>query len=220
MQKAFTFKSLWSSSGVLRGYPSTATLTAEKDQAPKRRSPVKGHVTFKLTACTAVLSGRPHSGMRPSCARCHSNAVFVTTENGRLWVGQELKPGETRKRNTSFSWEQPESSSHGQLFFTVCSYPGLCLLVCLKKNHQQNKHTRKHISTFVTPESTYTKERFFSDRSVISTCHKWFWLTWSWLGAAGWHSWPLEVSFSRIISGFVPFKSYQYICHIKGRHLF
>lgn len=160
MQKAFTFKSLWSSSGVLRSYPSTATLTAEKDQAPKRRSPVKGHVTFKLTACTAVLSGRPHSGMRPSCARCHSNAVFVTTENGRLWVGQELKPGETRKRNTSFSWEQPESSSHGQLFFTVCSYPGLCLLVCLEKTTNKT-NTLESTSVLLWPPRAHIQRRDF-----------------------------------------------------------
>lgn len=31
----------------------------------------------------------------------------------------------------------------------------------LNKNHQQNKHTRKHISAFVAPESTDTKEGFF-----------------------------------------------------------
>lgn len=85
-----------------------------------------------LTAWTAGLSGRPHSGMRLSCARCHSNALFVTIENGRVWVGWEIKPGETRKPSTSFIWEKLESSSHIQLFFTVCSYPGLCLLVCLK----------------------------------------------------------------------------------------
>lgn len=133
MQKTYTFKSPWSRSGILRSYQSTATLRAEKGQAPKRSSPVKGQLTFKLTACTAGLSGRPRSGMRPSCARCHSNALFVTIENGRLWVGWEIKPGETRKLHTSFSWEQPESSRHRQLFFTVCSYPGLCLLVCLKK---------------------------------------------------------------------------------------
>lgn len=155
MQKTYTFKSPWSRPGILRSYQSAATLRAEKGQAPKRSSPVKGQLTFKLTACTAGLSGRHHSGMKPSCARCHSNALFVTIENSRLWVGWEIKPGETRKPRTSFSWEQPESSRHRQLFFTVCFYPGLCLLVCLKKKHQQNKHTRKHISTFATPESTF-----------------------------------------------------------------
>lgn len=110
VQKAYTFKSPWSRPGVLRSYLNTATLTAEQGQAPKRRSLVKGWVTFKFTACTAVLSGRPHSGMRPSCARCHWNALFVTTENTRLWVGWKLRPGETRKLSTSFIWEQPESS--------------------------------------------------------------------------------------------------------------
>lgn len=93
--------------------------------------------------------------MRPSCARCHSNALFVTIENDRLWVGWEIKPGEKRKLSSSFVWEQPESSSHRQLFFVACSYPWLCLLVDFKKTHQDNKHTRKHTSTFVTPKSTF-----------------------------------------------------------------
>lgn len=164
---------------------------------------------FKLTACTAVLSGKPHSGMRPSCARCHSKALFVTTENGRLWVGWELRPGETRKLSTSFIWEQPESSSHRQLF-TVCSYSGLCLLVFLTKTTNKT-NTLESTSVLLWP-----LRGFFSDGSVSSTCHKWFRLIWSCLGAAGWRIWALEVSFNHIISGFVPFKSYQYICHIKG----
>jgi len=52
-----------------------------------------------------------------------------------------------------------------------------------KKAYQYLYDSKEHIH----------KGAFFSDGCVISTCHKWFRLTGTCLGAVGWHSWPLDL---------------------------
>lgn len=80
------------------------------------------------------------------------------------------KESETRKRRASFSTELRSWASLQPAHQILHRAVRACLL-------KTGTKTKKHIGTFVTPRSMDTKDGWFLDEYVISTCHKQFRLT-------------------------------------------
>lgn len=67
--------------------------------------------------------------------------------------------GRWSKLRASFSYKEPESSIHRQSLLYYLLLPR-AVLACSFKKPKQNKQSGKHISTLITPKTTYTKEGF------------------------------------------------------------